>query len=190
MGIGTGQIRNLLNGDIEQRRPLVNRSTRSRDISFSKASWGRVGSGRVGLGRAAHTEISALNYRRTRSALRAPLVISKNCRNRQTCCTCQGKNPTVLHVQRETPDLKPGAATSCHLSTHQLCHMGAKLPIVSVLVKLGDKELRTSAFLDSGSTHSFCSIQLFKELGVVSKKPSFIKSHHRGSRAATGRSSC
>ena len=36
---------------------------------------GRVGSGRVGLGRAAHTEISALNYRRTRSALRAPLVM-------------------------------------------------------------------------------------------------------------------
>ena len=71
-----GQIRNLLNGDIEQRRPLVNRSTRSRDISFSKASWGRVGSGRVGSGRAAHTEISPLNYRRTRSALRAPLVIT------------------------------------------------------------------------------------------------------------------
>ena len=79
VGIGTGQMRNLLNGDIEQRRPLVNRSTRSRDISFSKASWGRVGSGwvgsgRVGSGRAAHTEISALNYRRTRSVLRAPLV--------------------------------------------------------------------------------------------------------------------
>ena len=50
VGIGTGQIRNLLNGDIEQRRPLVNRSTRSRDISFSKAWWGRVGLGRVGLG--------------------------------------------------------------------------------------------------------------------------------------------
>ena len=81
VGIGTGQIRNLLNGDIEQRRPLVNRSTRSRDISFSKASWGRVGSGwvgsgRVGSGRAAHTEISPLNYRGTRSALRAPLVIT------------------------------------------------------------------------------------------------------------------
>ena len=74
-GIGVGQIRNLLNGDIEQRRPLVNRSTRSRDISLSKASWGRVGSGWVGSGRAAHTEISPLNHRRTRSALRAPLVI-------------------------------------------------------------------------------------------------------------------
>ena len=36
---------------------------------------GRVGSGWVGLGRAAHTEISALNHRRTRSALRAPLVM-------------------------------------------------------------------------------------------------------------------
>ena len=84
---GTGGYRHRSNTkflewwhDIEQRRPLVNRSTRSRDISFSKASWGRVGSGRVGSGRvgsgwAAHTEISPLNYRRTRSALRAPLVI-------------------------------------------------------------------------------------------------------------------
>ena len=69
-GIGVGIIRNLLNGDIEQRRPLVNRSTCSRDISFPKASRGRVGSGR-----AAHTQISPLNHRRTRSALRAPLVI-------------------------------------------------------------------------------------------------------------------
>ena len=49
-GIGVGQIRNLLNGDIGQRRPLVNRSTRSRHIIFSRASRGRVGSGRVGSG--------------------------------------------------------------------------------------------------------------------------------------------
>ena len=34
-----------------------------------------MGSGRVGSGWAAHTEISPLNHRRTRSALRAPLVI-------------------------------------------------------------------------------------------------------------------
>ena len=73
VGIGTGQIRNLLNGDIEQRRPLVNRSTRSRDISFSKAWWGRVGSGRVGSGRA-YSDFS-LKPQKTRSALRAPLVI-------------------------------------------------------------------------------------------------------------------
>ena len=39
-----------MNGDIEQRRPLVNRPTRSRDLSFSKESWSRVGSGRVESG--------------------------------------------------------------------------------------------------------------------------------------------
>ena len=86
--IGVGQIRNLLNGDIEQRGPLVNRSTRSRDISFSK----RHG---VGSGRAAHTEISPLNHRRTRSALRAPLVIKKLVSIRETknsfnsCFSCK-----------------------------------------------------------------------------------------------------
>ena len=82
VGIGTGQIRNLLNGDIEQRRPLVNRSTRSRDISFSKARWGRVGSGWVGLGRgywdfspklqknSLRASRSARNYRETIMATR------------------------------------------------------------------------------------------------------------------------
>ena len=77
-GIGVGQIRNLLNGDIEQRRPVVNRSTRSRDISFSKASPGRVGSGWVGLGRA-YWDFS--HHRRTRSALRAPLVTTSRNKN-------------------------------------------------------------------------------------------------------------
>ena len=78
--IGTGQIRNLLNGDIEKRRPLVNRSTLSRVYKLLKSVMGsgRVGSGRVGSGWAAHTEISPLNHRRTRSALRAPLVIRGN----------------------------------------------------------------------------------------------------------------
>ena len=47
--------------------------------------------------------------------------------------------------------------------------MGAKLPVISVLVKLGKTEIRTSAFLDSGSTHSFCSTTLFKKLGEPSK---------------------
>ena len=55
--------------------------------SVTGSGW--VGSGRVGLGRAAHTEISPLNHRRTRSALRAPLVITTNtivpCMQRQYC---------------------------------------------------------------------------------------------------------
>ena len=45
-------FQSFTHGNIEQRRPLVNRSTRSRDISFSKASRGRGGSGWVGSGRA------------------------------------------------------------------------------------------------------------------------------------------
>ena len=68
-GIGVGQIRNLLNGDIEQRRPPVNRSTRSRDIS-SKVSRGGVGPRILRF---------LPNHRRTRSALRAPLVIIVFC---------------------------------------------------------------------------------------------------------------
>ena len=42
-GTGGYRIRNTLNGDIKQRRMLVNPSTYSRDVSFSKASRGQVG---------------------------------------------------------------------------------------------------------------------------------------------------
>ena len=59
--------------------------------------------------------------------------------------------------------------TSCRLAAEQVCHMGAKLPVIPVIVKFGDTEIRTSAFLDSGSTHSFCSTTLFKKLGAVSR---------------------
>ena len=96
-GIGVGQIWNLLNGDIEQRRPLVNRSTRSTDISFSKAWWGRVGSGWVGSGWvgsgwAAHTEISPLKEKSQLYSIR------QNCFNWpkiEYCDTiCIGKAPS------------------------------------------------------------------------------------------------
>ena len=98
VGIGTGQIRNLLNGDIEQRRPLVNRSTRSRDISFSKASWGRVGSGWVGSGRVG----SGRAYwdfclKLQKNSLRA----SRSARNNTLC--------TTTHASRQYL-----VATSCH----------------------------------------------------------------------------
>ena len=95
--------------------------------------------------------------------------LSKNCKNRQTCKKCQGMHPTVLHIEKGTLEGESSAVTSCRLATEQICHMGAKLPVIPVLVKFGDTEIRTNAFLDSGSTHSFCSTALFKKLGAVSR---------------------
>ena len=95
--------------------------------------------------------------------------MSKTCQNRQTCKKCQGRHPTVLHIEKDTSEREPRAVTSCRLATKQICHMGAKLPVIPVLVKFADTETRTRALLDSGSTHSFCSTTLFKKLGAVSR---------------------
>ena len=99
-----------------------------------------------------------------------PGHLSKTCKKRQTCNKCQRRHPTVLHIEEDSQyEKQPGAVTSCRISSAKVYHTGAKLPIISVLVKLGDKEVKTCAFLDSGSTHSFCSTALFKRLGVESK---------------------
>ena len=75
--------------------------------------------------------------------------MSKTCKNSQTCKKCRGRHPIVLHIEKETLG-KSNAVTSCHSATEQVCHMGAKLLAIPVLVKIGDTEIRTSAFLDSG----------------------------------------
>ena len=91
-GIGVGQIRNLLNGDIEQRRPLVNRSTRSRDISFSKASRVRVGSGR------AYSDFSLKPQKNSLRASRSLVTTSESSWNALSlACHDRSKNSAKIH---------------------------------------------------------------------------------------------
>ena len=96
--------------------------------------------------------------------------ISKNCRERKVCSKCQGSHPTVLHFERQEPSRLPAAVTSGHLASRG----GAKLQVVPVQVTLSGVTKSTSAFLDSGSTHSFISRRLLNMLGATPTKTTSV----------------
>ncbi|XP_043241728.1 uncharacterized protein LOC122391661 [Amphibalanus amphitrite] len=89
-----------------------------------------------------------------------PNHTAKYCKDRKICKTCQGSHPTALHFDRQESFLP--TVTSGHLASRG----GAKLQVVPVRVTLLGVTVPTSAFLDSGSTHSFISRQLLDQLGA------------------------
>ena len=112
----------------------------------------------------------------------------RDCRNKARCRHCNGRHPSVLHVDGHIPrrvDVtgnfnRPSVAspTSDEKVTSQAeRHTGAgeedvTLAIVPVKVKLRDSSrcVDTYAFLDSGSNVSFCTESLMQKLGCRGKR--------------------
>nr|XP_055059768.1 uncharacterized protein LOC129443292 [Misgurnus anguillicaudatus] len=113
---------------------------------------------------------------------------SKDCKRRLTCKVCNQKHPSVLHIFSK--ELKVDKAVSTNdeqnaepsinnvLVSAQTCgHTGAGsnndiLPILPVQVKsaVGNKVIQTYAFLDTGSTSTFCSENLMRKLHLNGRK--------------------
>ncbi|KAI2661518.1 Gag polyprotein [Labeo rohita] len=109
--------------------------------------------------------------------------MSKECRNRLTCNECKLKHPTILHIYSKEMVTKPQEREiSNALVSSQACGFtGAgdqycALSIVPVQVKSkkGDKVLKTYAFLDPGSTATFCTSSLVKKLNLQGKKTNIL----------------
>ncbi|KAI2668803.1 hypothetical protein H4Q32_005610 [Labeo rohita] len=116
--------------------------------------------------------------------------LSKECTRRLTCKTCHQKHPTVMHIHLKqkvdtavnTDDShrveKTAPTVNNALVSAQACnHAGAGnssgiLPILPVQVKssLGNKVIQTYAFLDTGSTSTFCSESLMRRLNLNGRK--------------------
>ncbi|XP_071827282.1 uncharacterized protein [Apostichopus japonicus] len=97
---------------------------------------------------------------------------SKFCKNRLKCTKCQKRHPTELHrddlpgVTREVSQSKE-VASACG-TNDGLCTM-AIIPVVVKSLKNG-QALQTYAFLDPGSSISFCTDQLRQQLGVGGRR--------------------
>lgn len=98
---------------------------------------------------------------------------SKDCRSRLDCQVCHRKHPSVLHVEKEDTNKETVSPPS-----QQICaHIGAGeedpnvFSIVAVKVKSqkSNKVVCTYAFLDPGSSGTFCTANLAKRLGVTGK---------------------
>ena len=107
---------------------------------------------------------------------------SRNCEGRLTCRTCGQRHPTVLHIDRRetasapTEPAKESEAQVITASPKTCDHTGAGrdrclLPILPVQVKSikGDKVIQTYAFLDPGSSATFCSEQLMRRLNLAGR---------------------
>ena len=110
--------------------------------------------------------------------------MSKDCKRRMTCERCQSKHPTILHFDRVKPfepvksretsinsgqvTLKPGGVTW----TGKDC----ALSIVPVQVKAtkGSKSVLTYAFLDPGSSGTFCTERLRRQLNARGRKTEIL----------------
>ncbi len=108
--------------------------------------------------------------------------MSSNCQRRLICQFCNANHPTVLHIDRKENEEKSNESKESSLSS-ALVSMdagsrtgaGAKdcaLAIVPVKVKLkkGSKAVQTYAFLDPGSSATFCTEQLMRELNAPGRK--------------------
>jgi len=105
--------------------------------------------------------------------------MSKDCHRRLSCKLCNLKHPTCLHIHSKEKEIKSENThqeKSYAVSPKTCGHIGAGaqdcvLPIVPVQIKAvkGSKILKTYAFLDPGSTATFCSERLMRELKVRGK---------------------
>ncbi|XP_071959793.1 uncharacterized protein [Antedon mediterranea] len=98
--------------------------------------------------------------------------LAKHCNSRHTCTKCKRRHPTTLHqdpvVNTETTnknnDKQPNQLQAACAKINQ---GECALAVIPVRVSVGcSHQVETYAFLDPGSTISFCSEALVKQLGV------------------------
>lgn len=126
---------------------------------------------------------------------------AKECPERKTCtvANCTRKHPTIFHtntVGKNRPSNIPSASTSPQEKSACVCNgivnldrsrIGMAVVPVKVWLKAIGPPVITYAFLDSGSSSTFCTESLMRQLGVsgtrtlislttLEKKDSFIDS--------------
>ena len=94
---------------------------------------------------------------------------SAKCTNRKKCKVCDGRHPTSLHRHKDGTGV-----VSLHVCSNLLPVRGCKLHVVPVFVTWGSRTVQTNAFLDSGSTHSFCSHSLLSQLNCSPEETATI----------------
>lgn len=115
--------------------------------------------------------------------------MSKDCKKRASCPDCSFKHPAILHVVKEDASSKNNSADDKLQSTSEVTsalarkgdHTGAGnseciLPIVPVQIKhkKDTKIIKTYAFLDQGSSATFCTEELAKKLNMRGRKTEFL----------------
>lgn len=115
--------------------------------------------------------------------------MSKDCKSRLTCDVCNQNHPEILHIEQKdkgkktehTEQSEKATGSNAVPSPHTCGHIGAgdencTFSIVPVQVKSqkGDTVLQTYAFLDHGSTSTFCTESLMRRLNITGQRTNIL----------------
>lgn len=121
--------------------------------------------------------------------------MSKECKKRLTCRSCEKKHPTVLHIENFTPgNAKPAAKQDSDTRSITKVSSAAQIARVSSAAQTGDRTtdyklavvpvkmkthkgsclIGTYAFLDPGSNATFVTEKLMEQLSVRGKKTEIL----------------
>ncbi|KAL1277030.1 hypothetical protein QQF64_023703 [Cirrhinus molitorella] len=114
--------------------------------------------------------------------------VSKDCTKHLTCNICNKPHPSVLHIIRPletSKQLKKAPVSSTRVTLQAGKHTGVRntesyteclLSIVPVQIKSskGSQILHTYAFLDPGSSASFCTENLMRKLNISGRKTNIL----------------
>lgn len=114
--------------------------------------------------------------------------ISKYCRKRLTCTSCSKQHPSVLHIEQTEQKVKhekkidtKETVNSSAVAQPAGGHIGAGiqdnvLSVVPVRVKAakGDKIISVYAFIDPGSSATFCTERLMSQLNMKGKRTNIL----------------
>lgn len=118
--------------------------------------------------------------------------LSKECRSKSTCQECRGRHPTLLHFGKDSASKEPPSGTPDTAAGSEVNETGVKALVTSsivvvdnqhggadtgaggcamaiipikVKIKNSTKVVETYAFLDPGSSVSFCTDRLIEQIG-------------------------
>ncbi|VDI74707.1 Hypothetical predicted protein [Mytilus galloprovincialis] len=103
-----------------------------------------------------------------------------SCRQKSSCTVCRKEHPSILHVEPrdQNQTSQQSESDQCPEVKNSTTFMGAgnslrqALPILPVRVKpiISDNYIETYAFLDTGSTATFCTENIIRSLNIEGKK--------------------
>lgn len=112
--------------------------------------------------------------------------MSKDCDKRLNCAVCGQMHPSILHIKQKditgTQEQNHPSLSSAHVTLKTCGQIGAggdgdcALSIVPVQVKSskGQRVIQTYAFLDPGSSATFCSEHLMHSLKLKGKRTNIV----------------
>ncbi|XP_020556881.2 uncharacterized protein LOC110014410 [Oryzias latipes] len=109
--------------------------------------------------------------------------VSRICEQRLKCEACSQMHPTVLNIKRqplaaeqskESIENKPTLQTTCGHTGAGVDYCALSILPVKIKAKKGNCVIKTHAFLDPGSSATFCSEHLMQKLNVTGRRTSFL----------------